>query len=116
MLPESHGRESKPAACQIPADMRVGAPVVGGRNTAVAVGCLQAATALGFAYLCAGEFIPKSALPQGLSEGWARQEVLILAALSFLTVLLASAGGCSGHGCEAGVDGSRAQRRCFSPR
>jgi len=50
-----------------------------------------------FGYLCVGEFMPRPAAP-GLFEGkrWYRQQVLLLAGLSFLTVLLGSIPGPGG--------------------
>ena len=66
---------------------------------------LQTAGVFVFAYLCLGEFLPKP-LAKGVFEiDWARQEVLLLAALSFLAVLLASVGGCSGIGLAPGAYG-----------
>ena len=72
---------------------------------------LQVATVVVLAYLCVGEFLPSPvarAVTGGIAEqNWARQQVLLLASLSCLVVLIASAaGGCSGRGCTpAGVTG-----------
>ena len=68
----------------------------------------QAATIAAFAYLCLGEFLPQSLRSTSTifaGPGWARQEVLLLAALSLLAVLLASTSGCSGRGFEPGAGG-----------
>ena len=76
---------------------------------------LQAATIAVFAYLCVGEFLPQSLTSAGTNfsgQEWARQEVLLLAALSFLVVALASTSsgrgcsGCSGRGFEPGAGGT----------
>ena len=66
---------------------------------------VQAATIAAFAYLCLGEFLllKKSAIFSGTD--WARQEVLLLVALSLLAVVLASTGGCSAHSFEPGAGG-----------
>eukprot|EP01043_Picozoa_sp_COSAG02_P044332 COSAG02_NODE_3950_length_5995_cov_2.769674_2_plen_755_part_00 len=62
---------------------------------------LQAATLVMFAYLCLGEFVP-SPIASGsiVDSDWARQQVLLLAAISFLIVLVGSTRtGCSGRNC-----------------
>ena len=69
---------------------------------------LQVATISAFAYLCFGEFLPQSLTSASTNfsgADWASQEVVSLAALSFLAVLIAYAGGCSGSGFEQGAGG-----------
>lgn len=65
---------------------------------------LQVASVAVFGYLCIGEFMPNPL--RGSSPTWERQEVILLAALSFLVVLLASCTRhCSGWSCTPRVDG-----------
>ena len=65
---------------------------------------LQAATLVVFAYLCLGEFVPSPVASGSIVDSdWARQQVLLLAAISCLIVLIASTGaGCSGRNCTRG--------------
>ena len=70
---------------------------------------LQAATALVFLYLCAGELLPMPAIKASrLLDGWAVQEVVAIALLSCLTVLLASVARVSRGGGRGRRGGGRA--------
>ena len=67
---------------------------------------LQVLTTFVFAYLCLGEFIPRPLAKGVFKTDWERQEVLLLASLSFLCVLIGSIGGCnSGYCCVPGTGG-----------
>lgn len=60
---------------------------------------LQGAALLVFAYLCAGELLPLPVLRASrVLQGWAVQQVILLAALSFLAVLAGASAGV-GRGC-----------------
>ena len=53
--------------------------------------CLQTATALVFAYLCAGELLPLPVLKvarERVLQDWQRQQVILLGLLSCLAVLV----------------------------
>lgn len=72
----------------------------------VIVTSLQAATTLVFAYLCLCEFMPVEVLRLSYSEK-NTQEVILLAALSFLTVLVASTNAGSARWLLGGSGGGR---------
>ena len=66
------------------------APVLAPMASRASLRCLQAATALVFAYLCVGELLPAPAwkvVPQRILQHYQRQQVILLALLSCLAVL-----------------------------
>ena len=61
------------------------------------LGCLQGLTILTIAYLCAGELLPVAVIKRSkLLQGWAVQQVLLLAVLSCLAVLASASWSSSG--------------------
>ena len=68
------------------------------------LGCLQGTTILTIAYLCAGELLPVPVIKGSkLLQGWAVQQVVLLAVLSCLAVLASASWSCSGgRGCSPG--------------